>query len=1143
MKSPDEELSDQNPIHGHLFKLKLLVLFICHGLTSGYSFNLGAKIKEAGKFEDLVFEFHQDKTKFFRLLLAKHKIDKTVSSITINSLLNIKSEFYLPKYFFSYLDAKKESLFREGIIKDVIICTNINFDNNISKRKGEIQLLTNTDGILDIYTGSVTKPKRYKFTEKIIPKLKKPLNDYKSKSKTVLSDYNDDDIEDFINHLIFAVDCPSERELDEVIKKELGNKFDFPNNFFSVESTYCRFMITMIDWLKAKVRGRFISDKEGKQFFEEAKKGIPVLFNIRSPVESFTGRTKNLANLHKILNVNTGKTQVVCISGIGGIGKTELARKYISKFGMEYNNNVLWFNAGSFQTLEACFRSLASNKLNIATKNADGEDRRLISIVEDIYRTISKRNSLIIFDNVQHYQSKNEFDEGIDKFLPPISNVSNPYILITSRNQIWPPSIHVLSLDMFEKDEAIQFISKVLKTDVNESSALADELQYFPFSIKQAVSYIKVQNMKLQNTGSHFNITSYLNLLKKKRKDVLNFPFTEDSDIDYTKTVYITWNVTLDLIRKSRYGNEALKILNILSYMAPEEIPIEIFLNVVKDYDALSSALEILKQHSMISIHRKLITSEQQVVVVNVNRAVQEVIRLKLVEDNEDKLVLEEALMIFTKRENVNIKTLNHAMSVWDYSSVDGAHSEDTGACCSLVSAYVCIDLLRNEQYTELFSFVHKAIELSSSLPVDNKRVQACLMILRQHKGITLQILGKYSEAMESFQEVLSSSEAMYGKDHPLSIDIKRCLANILLKEGDRNEVIKLSSEFVKKVPLSSDGESTLVETPQGKNEEVLDTLEEITKSIHPPNSTDSKKFLAHIFLLEGKYEDALLLYQTLDYNEEDNSTTSNNLNTKIDIQEKYEALKEYKQLVEKVKTIYGDQPGTLRSQSKIAEMLRKLTRFDEALELFEETFEKQKTLLGKDDFYTLETLFGKAMTLEDQGKFSDSLRIYQEVLENRINRFGKEHPSSLEAYISIGNIHYKLKDYDKALNKYNEVLSIRKKTENKCDNLDLMIKIGKIYFNINEIHRALPILEDAIQFIKDSYGSDHSDYLSVSTHIAEIFLKQGKYNLALERFQHILEIQNKKLDEDHPDCLFTKYFIAKTVSLKEYAVHLKAVM
>ncbi|XP_066905750.1 uncharacterized protein [Halyomorpha halys] len=622
-------------------------------------------------------------------------------------------------------------------------------------------------------------------------------------------------------------------------------------------------------------------------------------------------------------------------------------------------------------------------------------------------------------------------------------------------------------------------------------------MQCFPLALQQAVSYIKVQNMKLQNVGSHFNIACYLNFFKDNSKVVLNYSFPDDSYIDYTQTVYITWNVTLDLLRKSENGNEALKIMNILSYMDPEDIPIEIFLKLVNDYDVLSSALDILKQYSMITIHHKIISSEQQVGMINVHGLVQEVIRLKLVEDKEDRLILEEALQIFT-RKNVNDRTLNHAMSVWDYSSKVDFFSEDIRRYCVWVSIYICSELLVNSRFMELNSFVQKAIESCNLLPKDDIIAQGCLLHLIHIKGGVLRILGKCKDSEESFQNVASHIETVYSKT--LSLINKRDSAMTLIKQGNYNEAINI--------------------------------LKETKTLLSPSVSSDSEEFLENVFDLEGKYE---CLYQSLNFSKEDDFIKTIDLGKKNIIallyfqQGKYtEALKEFKELVDIGRNVLGENhPKILWFQTNIAKILREQAKLDEALKLLEEIYEKQKTVLGKDHLDTLETLFCKGEILEDQEKFNDSLRIYQEVLENRITKLGKDHQSSLKACTSIGNIFYKLKDYDKALERYNEVLS-------KSDNLDIIIKIGEIYFNKGEINRALVIFEDAMKVIQDKFGCDHYTYLFVSTHIAELYQKQGKYDLALEHYQNIFEIKKNELGENHPDCLFIKYNIAITLFLKK---------
>ncbi|MDM8334925.1 hypothetical protein [Wolbachia pipientis] len=50
------------------------------------------------------------------------------------------------------------------------------------------------------------------------------------------------------------------------------------------------------------------------------------------------------------------------ISGLGGIGKSELARKYAYKYGKDYYGNVIWINAKNFEYITNSFFGLAKDK-------------------------------------------------------------------------------------------------------------------------------------------------------------------------------------------------------------------------------------------------------------------------------------------------------------------------------------------------------------------------------------------------------------------------------------------------------------------------------------------------------------------------------------------------------------------------------------------------------------------------------------------------------------------------------------------------------------------------------------------------------------------------------------------------------------
>nr|CAH0106739.1 unnamed protein product [Daphnia galeata] len=147
-------------LHGNVFQLKLLMLFLIRGIAAGYQFQLGSEMPEVGgKFEDLIFKFKDETTsnekqiKSYQFLQAKHTQNEEQEKITATEILNDnEGDFSLPKYFRSYfrdiIQGSKGCLVEN--VHDCIICTNIGFENENDLRKGGIELirLDNDDKIL-----------------------------------------------------------------------------------------------------------------------------------------------------------------------------------------------------------------------------------------------------------------------------------------------------------------------------------------------------------------------------------------------------------------------------------------------------------------------------------------------------------------------------------------------------------------------------------------------------------------------------------------------------------------------------------------------------------------------------------------------------------------------------------------------------------------------------------------------------------------------------------------------------------------------------------------------------------------------------------------------------------------------------------
>ncbi|MDG7053665.1 MAG: ATP-binding protein, partial [Wolbachia endosymbiont of Alcedoecus sp.] len=357
---------------------------------------------------------------------------------------------------------------------------------------------------------------RYKFDSSIISYLQENKDFIKHE---IGREVSDEEIEDFLNKLVFAVNLPSGTELREIIKSEFCKEFSNTD----VKHFCSRYQEEVLKLMEEKGE-RFLSYEQAKALLEEIREEIlgEIWFGMMESVASFTGRSSELKVLHDALRRSTGRqaviSQVATISGLGGVGKSELARKYAYKYGKYYGGNVIWINAENFEYMKNSFLRLAEDKrVGISPKDKHEKDKAIEAIVEEIYAFFARRRrkSLFIFDNAEGYKD-------IKKFL--LSSLhprhKKPYVLVTSRNKNWriaesEGGIKTIQLGVFKEMEAVKFVKRALNIRDNlqdeEIKKLTQELQYFPLALGQAVAYINEKNIALSYRGKEkIGVSDYL---------------------------------------------------------------------------------------------------------------------------------------------------------------------------------------------------------------------------------------------------------------------------------------------------------------------------------------------------------------------------------------------------------------------------------------------------------------------------------------------------------------------------------------------------------------------------------------------------------------------------------------------------------
>src|SRR6266446_5895653 len=163
----------------------------------------------------------------------------------------------------------------------------------------------------------------------------------------------------------------------------------------------------------------------------------------------FTGRDQELKQLHEQLQQRTTAVagQARSISGLGGIGKTQLAVEYAYCYHDEYHS-VLWAHAESIETLNASFTDIA-RLLNLPEKDA----REQAIMVEAVKHWLQRqRKWLLILDNADH-------PDLLPAFLPP---TIGGHLLITTRaadvSAYLAGVAHPLVIEIFSDEQGVLFL-------------------------------------------------------------------------------------------------------------------------------------------------------------------------------------------------------------------------------------------------------------------------------------------------------------------------------------------------------------------------------------------------------------------------------------------------------------------------------------------------------------------------------------------------------------------------------------------------------------------------------------------------------------------------------------------------------------
>lgn len=768
----------------------------------------------------------------------------------------------------------------------------------------------------------------------------------------------------------------------------------------------------------------------------------------------FVGRVSILKEINDLLSSNEGNSvAVVGLSGLGGVGKSQLALEYA--YGHQKDIKIIcWLKAEESDSLELGYFELG-DYLNVPfNKEMKKEERikRIRCILEE------RKDWLLIFDNART-------KEDIDNYLP---RKKAGQVLVTSRNLNWENMTKVIEVDVFTPSESVEYISQsinkindqIVDEPTVEANKLAVELGNLPLALSQACAFIREKEIK---------ISTYLKLFEQFQKDI--FMQKESLLKDYPNTVATTWSISIKELEES--CPDCIYLLNLCSFMAPEDIPIELIkkgssllpwngIEIFSDKSRMENALLSLKDYSLVKYENKMLS---------VHRLVQLVTRSNVGKDKID-IWIGSLIKIINALlpDNINIKEnraiyyqlLPHLSNIIRLTEKNPIQDKDINKNMISVVDKVGTFLFNTSDFKGYIGYQKKCLNICQKIG-DRQRESSCYTKL----GTAYNRLGDYQKDKKYQEKSLKICQEIHNHQgeskcycnlgkafHNLcnfwkAIEYQNQSLKICLDIGDRqgesNCYIDLGNAYYRLGDFKKDIKY------QKKGLEICEEIKD------PSGESKFYTNLGNAYLILGYFSKAIEYQEKslkicLDVGDKQGTSTCyNNLGVAYHSLSDYEKAREYLRESIIIDTEIGDREGEIKCYGNIGNVYHSLGDFWKAREYQEKSLKVCTEISdrqGKSTCY--KNLSNIYQSLDDHEKAREYLEKSLKIDIEIGDRYGET-----KCYSNLGSIYYNLDDFRKAIEYENQSLKICLDVGDRLNELKCYTILSKAYHSLGDSKNA----------------------------------------------------------------------------------------
>ncbi|HZE33657.1 MAG TPA: FxSxx-COOH system tetratricopeptide repeat protein [Actinoallomurus sp.] len=789
------------------------------------------------------------------------------------------------------------------------------------------------------------------------------------------------------------------------------------------------------------VVARSISGRPGR----ERQGSAPSVF-IGVPPQNpyFTGREDLLRDIHERL---TGKVTALVphtLHGHGGVGKTHLAIEYVHRYKAEYDV-VCWISAEQPALVRSGIAELAK-QLGLPSVTVDEAVR---SVIATLQHGQPYSRWLLVFDNANR-------PEDIEEFFPQGSG----HILLTTRNEAWAGSAQIIEVDVFPREESIEFLTTRLGEEIlaEAADALAQRLDDLPLALDQAAAW---------QAETRVSIDDYMRLFDERLTELVASEAVrgEVRPADYPIPVAVTWSLALDQLGDAE--PQVVHLLQLCAFFAPEPIPWSLL--------AAGRAVPDLPRALRVSVGSpreldRMIRTVKKYALAQVDYGSN---RLQL--HRLAQAVLREQL---TPEERGRTRHQAHAL-------IAAADPLDP-------------DVLANwERYSELWPHVQP----SGSVDCEHEEVRELVLNLTRY----LYMQGGYDDGRKFAETTLERWREQFPPEDLRTLILVRHLATILRALGMVGEAHDLSN-----------GSYEILLTLPPERESPEETLS--TGNLIGATYRDLGRFEAALEM------DKRLYAQHVEVFSESHPRTlmsANNLALDHFLVGDYNSARDldYDTLQLRRRILGETKPFTLFSENNYARDLRESGEYWQARNLLEATFERYSSALGALHPDTLRTAKNLSVARRKVGDYEGARNLSEQAFAAYQNLLGPMHPDTLAAAANLVNDLRLTRDFDAALQLATNTLAGYRDSLGPDHPFTLATEnnYAIVLRQAGRLADALEMSNHAFTGLRTALGPDHPYTLSAATTHGNDLLTAERHEEARVLLEETYAAFKQVLGRDHP--------------------------